>query len=78
MPEPHDYYQVSPPARVESRGELIDLIAHAFQARVPSLMPAIARAAAENVLRDFKLAGLRIARARRRAALQARGPVQKE
>jgi len=66
MPEPRDYYQVPPPARVESRGELVDLIAHALQARVPALMPATARAAAEAVLRDFKLAGLRIARPRAR------------
>jgi hypothetical protein len=66
MPEPRDYYQVAPPQRIESRGDLVDLIAHALQARVPALMPSTAREAAEHVLRDFKLAGLRIARRRAR------------
>ncbi len=67
MPEPRDYYQVPPPTRIESRGDLVDLIAHALQMRVPALLPATARQAAEAVLRDFKLAGLRIARSRARA-----------
>ena len=64
MPEPRDYYQLLPPTRVESRGELIELIAHSLQSRLPTLMPATARLVAEEILRGFKHAGLRIARAR--------------